>query len=206
LASEKYVREHKLEGQAVEIMSMVMQTDRTSAFGNLFDSEGKMQSLDRNSVSFQQVAGTGMTQAAAKRAFSQAGVSPRDIRVVELHDCFSANELITLDALGLTSNAISLVQSFSVKPNSKLVVARPQPDQELVINPSGGLISKGHPLGATGLAQCAELTWQLRGWCGKRQVLDRGNTPLRYALQHNIGNVFDFFAPLFRPLTSFCLF
>jgi len=51
-----------------------------------------------------------------------------------------------------------------------------------VVNPSGGLISKGHPLGATGLAQCTELVWQLRGWCGKRQVPN-----VRYALQHNVG-------------------
>jgi acetyl-CoA acyltransferase len=95
------------------------------------------------------------------------------VQVVELHDCFSANELITYEALGLAEEGEGhkLVDSKDVTYGGKWVV-----------NPSGGLISKGHPLGATGLAQCSELTWQLRGEAGARQVDD-----VTAALQHNIG-------------------
>ncbi|KAJ3302072.1 sterol carrier protein 2, partial [Gonapodya sp. JEL0774] len=121
-----------------------------------------------------QVAGFDMTKRAADQAYKVAGIDPkRDVGVVELHDCFSANELITYDALSLVEpgTAHKLIESGNATHGGKYV-----------INPSGGLISKGHPLGATGLAQCAELNWQLRGWCGKRQVPN-----LRYALQHNVG-------------------
>jgi sterol carrier protein 2 len=92
---------------------------------------------------------------------------------VELHDCFSCNELITYEALGLCpeGKAGEFVDSGAQTYGGKVVV-----------NPSGGLISKGHPLGATGLAQCAELSWQLRGEAGKRQV-----EGAKFALQHNLG-------------------
>ncbi|CAG8598336.1 16293_t:CDS:2, partial [Acaulospora colombiana] len=120
-----------------------------------------------------ELAGADMTRRAAKDAFKKAGITPDDIQVVELHDCFSANELITYDALGLCKpgEAHKLIDNGDVTYGGKYVV-----------NPSGGLISKGHPIGATGLAQCTELVWQLRGWCTNRQVPN-----LRYALQHNIG-------------------
>ena len=105
--------------------------------------------------------------------YAEAGVAPEDIQVVELHDCFSANEMITYEALGLcpVGGAGDFIDAGDNTYGGRVVV-----------NPSGGLISKGHPLGATGLAQCAELCWQLRGMCGPRQVPNA-----THALQHNIG-------------------
>lgn len=93
--------------------------------------------------------------------------------VVELHDCFSANELVTYEALGLCEEGKAA--EFIDRGDNTY-------GGRVVVNPSGGLISKGHPLGATGFAQCAELCWQLRGIAGKRQVPN-----LKYALQHNLG-------------------
>lgn len=103
----------------------------------------------------------------------QAGVKPSDVKVCELHDCFSANEMITIDALGLSppGKAHEMVRNGDITYGGKMV-----------INPSGGLISKGHPLGATGIAQCAELVWHLRGWANNRLV--KGT---EVALQHNLG-------------------
>lgn len=114
-----------------------------------------------------------MTKNAAEKVFANSPYRPTDVDVVELHDCFSANELITYEALGLCApgKAGELIDSGNNTYGGKYV-----------INPSGGLISKGHPLGATGLAQCSELAWQLRGEAGKRQV-----TGAKLALQHNIG-------------------
>ena len=114
-----------------------------------------------------------MTKRAADAVYAQAGVSAKDVDVCELHDCFSANELVTYEALGFCGKGEGgqLVQSGNATYGG-----------EYVINPSGGLISKGHPLGATGLAQCSELTWQLRGDAGKRQVAGA-----KIALQHNLG-------------------
>ena len=94
--------------------------------------------------------------------------------MIELHDCFSANELITYEALGLAEEG----HGHELVERGATTYGGDAP----VVNPSGGLISKGHPLGATGLAQCSELTWQLRGSAGKRQVADA-----QVALQHNIG-------------------
>jgi sterol carrier protein 2 len=114
-----------------------------------------------------------MTKFAAKTAMSEAGVKPEEIKVCELHDCFSANEMIVIDALGLSppGKAHELVRSGGITYGGKVV-----------INPSGGLISKGHPLGASGIAQCAELVWHLRGWANNRLIEDT-----RVALQHNLG-------------------
>ena len=114
-----------------------------------------------------------LLQRAAKKAMDEAQVSIEDVDVIELHDCFSANELITYEALGLAEegHGHELVENEDTTYGGRWVV-----------NPSGGLISKGHPLGATGLAQCSELTWQLRGTADARQV--DGAT---VALQHNIG-------------------
>ena len=95
-----------------------------------------------------------MTRKAAQQAYEEAQLGPEDVQVIELHDCFSANELITYEALGLCGEG----------EGHKLVEAQDTTyGGRWVVNPSGGLISKGHPLGATGLAQCSELTWQLRG-------------------------------------------
>lgn len=114
-----------------------------------------------------------MTAFAAKTALAEAGVRAKDIKVCELHDCFSANEMITMDALGLSEpgKAHEMVRKGDITYGGRCV-----------INPSGGLISKGHPLGASGLAQCAELVWQLRGWANNRLVKGA-----EAALQHNLG-------------------
>lgn len=159
LASEEFVKKHKLESKAVEILSLEMATDLPSTF-----------SKDTNCI---KIVGYDMSKLAAAKAFQKAGIKPGDVQVVELHDCFSANELITYEALGLcdVGKAAQMVLNKENTYGGKYVV-----------NPSGGLISKGHPLGATGIAQCAELCWQLRGEAGKRQVNN-----VRYALQHNIG-------------------
>ncbi|KEF58160.1 sterol carrier protein 2 [Exophiala aquamarina CBS 119918] len=117
--------------------------------------------------------GAKMSEFAAKEALKQAGITANEVSVVEVHDCFSANELITIDAIGLSpkGKAHELVRAGGITYGGKYVV-----------NPSGGLISKGHPLGATGLAQCAELVWHLRGWANNRLVKDT-----KYAMQHNLG-------------------
>ncbi len=158
LASEEFVRKHGLESQAVEILGMAMATDMPSTF---------------EEKSCIKMVGFDMSKAAAAKVYAQAGLGPQDVDVIELHDCFSANELITYEALGLCEEGKGgqLVDAGATTYGGKWVV-----------NPSGGLISKGHPLGATGLAQCAELNWQLRGMAEKRQV--DGAT---VALQHNIG-------------------
>jgi len=158
LCNEEFVVKHGLQSQAVEIFGMSMRTDYQSTF-----TEG----------SDMKVVGFDMSKAAADDVYKQTGLSAKDVQVIELHDCFSANELITYEALGLCppGKAGELIDKGDNTYGGKWVV-----------NPSGGLISKGHPLGATGLAQCSELCWQLRGMAGNRQVKNA-----KYALQHNIG-------------------
>ncbi|KAA0017673.1 lipid-transfer protein [Antrihabitans cavernicola] len=158
LASEAFVDKHGLAGQAVEIVGQAMVTDLASTFA------------DQSAIS---LVGADMTRTAAAKVYEQAGITAEDVDVIELHDCFSANELITYEALGLCpeGDGGKLVDNDDTTYGGRWVV-----------NPSGGLISKGHPLGATGLAQCSELTWQLRGTADKRQV-----DGARVALQHNIG-------------------
>ncbi len=158
LASEDFVRSHGLENQAVEILGMSMRTDFTSSF----DSGSDMKFV-----------GFDMSRQAAQDVFEQSGKGPEDVDVIELHDCFSANELITYEALGLCEEgkAGELIDSGAVTYGG-----------DVVVNPSGGLISKGHPLGATGLAQCSELVWQLRGTADDRQV-----EGAEVAMQHNLG-------------------
>ncbi|MPZ82425.1 MAG: lipid-transfer protein [Actinophytocola sp.] len=158
VASERFVERHGLAHQAVEIVGQAMTTDGPETFA------------DPSAIS---LVGAEMTRAAARKVYDQAGFDAHDVQVIELHDCFSTNELITYEALGLCAEG----------EGGKLVDANDTTyGGRWVVNPSGGLISKGHPLGATGLAQCAELTWQLRGTAGPRQV-DGVNA----ALQHNIG-------------------
>jgi acetyl-CoA acyltransferase len=120
-----------------------------------------------------QLVGYDMSAAAARQVYEAAGVDPREIPVVELHDCFTTNEVLSYEALGLTGEGTA--EKFIADGDNTY-------GGQVVTNPSGGLLSKGHPLGATGLAQCAELVWQLRGEAGQRQV--EGAT---LALQHNIG-------------------
>jgi acetyl-CoA acetyltransferase len=114
-----------------------------------------------------------MSKAAAKQVYQETGFGPEDIDVVELHDCFAQNELITYEALGLCPEGGA--EKF-INDGENTYGGR------VVTNPSGGLLSKGHPLGATGLAQCFELTQQLRGNAGARTVAGA-----RVALQHNLG-------------------
>lgn len=120
-----------------------------------------------------QLVGYDMTGAAAKDVYEKAGIGPQDIDVVELHDCFAHNELITYEGLGLCPEGGA--QKFIADGDNTY-------GGRVVTNPSGGLLSKGHPLGATGLAQCYELTHQLRGTAEARQV-----EGARLALQHNLG-------------------
>ena len=158
LASEDFVRKHNLSDRAVEIAGMGMATDLRSTF---------------DEKSCIKLVGYDMTRKAALKAYEESGLGPENVNVVELHDCFSCNELITYEALGLCAEGKGgeLIDSGAVTYGGKWVV-----------NPSGGLISKGHPLGATGLAQCSELTWQIRGKADKRQV-----PGAKVALQHNLG-------------------
>ncbi|MFI0979103.1 lipid-transfer protein [Streptomyces sp. NPDC021093] len=158
VVSERFVAEHGLRDRAVEIAGQAMTTDTEESFasGSCID-----------------VVGRPMSREAARQAYETSGLGIEDVDVVELHDCFSVNELLTYEALGMCPDGASgkLVESGGTTYGGRWVV-----------NPSGGLISKGHPLGATGLAQAAELTWQLRGLAGARQV-----DGARVGLAHNIG-------------------
>ncbi len=158
LCSEDFLRKHKLEDKAVEILGMAMVTDLPSTF---------------DEKSCIKMVGADMTTEAAHQVYEQSGLGPENVDVVELHDCFSCNEMITYEALGLCAEGKG---GQFVDEGAQTYGGR------VVVNPSGGLISKGHPLGATGLAQCAELTWQLRGQAERRQV-----EGARVALQHNLG-------------------
>jgi acetyl-CoA acetyltransferase len=158
LASQRFVDSHDLGGQAVEIVGQAMTTDLPTSFE------------DKSAIT---IVGYDMTRTAAKKVYEQAQIGPDDLDVIELHDCFSVNELLTYEALGLCAQGEggTLIDAGDTTYGGRWVV-----------NPSGGLISKGHPLGATGLAQCSELTWQLRGQAEGRQV-----EGAKVALQHNIG-------------------
>jgi acetyl-CoA acyltransferase len=160
VASERFLDAHELWDRAVEIAGQATVTDLGSTF------DGSNSSIT--------ICGADMSRLAAQRAYEEAHVGPSDLDVVELHDCFSANELITYEALGLAEEG----HGHELVEREATTYGGDGP----VVNPSGGLISKGHPLGATGLAQCSELTWQLRGSAGARQVKDAS-----LALQHNIG-------------------
>ena len=158
LASEEFVHKHSLEGKAVEIIGQAMVTDTQDTFES------------KSSIA---LIGSEMTRLAAQKVYKETGLGPENVDVIELHDCFSSNEMITYEALGLCPEGQGgkLIDEGAVTYGGQWVV-----------NPSGGLISKGHPLGATGLAQCSELNWQLRGEAEKRQVQGA-----KVALQHNIG-------------------
>jgi len=117
--------------------------------------------------------GMGMCERAAQQVSEAAGLGPQDVQVIELHDCFSTAELISYEGLGLCAEGEG---EKLVADNATTYGGR------WVVNPSGGLLSKGHPIGATGLAQCAELVWQLRGDADQRQVQGAA-----VGLQHNLG-------------------
>lgn len=149
-----------LKTQAVRILGQATATDSPALYN------GSMLNL----------VGYEMSRHTAKAALAEANVAIASVKVIELHDCFSANEIFTIDALGLTppGQGHKYIRAGQHTYGSTAAV----------INPSGGLISKGHPLGATGIAQCAELVWQLRGWANNRLV----PVPASHvALQHNAG-------------------
>jgi sterol carrier protein 2 len=156
VVSEAFARAHGLRTD-VAIAAQAMTTDTPPSF------DGDLMRL----------VGYDMTAEAARQVYEAAGADPRDIPVVELHDCFTTNELLSYEALGLTDEGTA--EKFIADGDNTY-------GGRVVTNPSGGLLSKGHPLGATGLAQCAELVWQLRGEAGPRQV-----DGASLALQHNIG-------------------
>jgi len=156
LVSEDYAHRQGIDG-TVRILAQAMTTDTASTFGKSMIS----------------LVGADMAKAAAEAVYAQAGVGPEDIDVCELHDCFAHNELISYEALGFC--APGEAAKFVADGDNTYGGA-------VVTNPSGGLLSKGHPLGATGLAQCYELTQQVRGKAEARQV-----DGARLGLQHNLG-------------------
>lgn len=157
VCSDEFARKHQIS-KSVYIAGQAM----TSDFSSTFEDKSAMK-----------IVGYDMTVAAAQQVYETTGIGPDEIDVVELHDCFTANELITYEGLGLTpeGTAEKFIEDGDNTYGGKVVT-----------NPSGGLLSKGHPLGATGLAQCAEIVWQLRGEAGVRQV-----DGAKIGLQHNIG-------------------
>jgi acetyl-CoA acetyltransferase len=157
LVSDAFARRHGI-APAVTIAAQAMTTDTPSTFA---------------AHDMMQLVGYDMATAAARDVYAAAGIGPDDVDVIELHDCFAQNELITYEALGLCPEG----------GGEKLVADGDNTyGGRFVTNPSGGLLSKGHPLGATGLAQCYELAHQLRGTAERRQV-----EGARIGLQHNLG-------------------
>ncbi len=142
----------------VYIAAQAMRTDYASTFE------------ERSMI---KMVGYDMAKHCAEAVYKQAGLGPKDVQVVELHDCFTANELLTYEAIGLCNEGEA--EKFIWDGDNTY-------GGKFVTNPSGGLLSKGHPLGATGLAQCTELVWHLRGTAEQRQVAGA-----KVALQHNLG-------------------
>lgn len=157
VCSDEFARRHGIT-RPVYIAAQAMTTDFASTF---------------EEKSMVKMVGFDMAQAAARQVYEQAGIGPEDLDVIELHDCFTANELLTYEALGLCPDGGA--EKFVWDEDNTY-------GGKYVVNPSGGLLSKGHPLGATGLAQCTELVWQLRGQADQRQV-----EGAKIALQHNLG-------------------
>jgi sterol carrier protein 2 len=157
LCSEDFAKRHG-HTNAVRVVGQAMTTDYESTF---------------KSASMMRVIGYDMAVEAAKQVYESTGIGPEDVDVIELHDCFTVNELVSYEALQLTPEGTA--EKFIMDGDNTY-------GGKYVVNPSGGLLSKGHPIGATGLAQCAELVWQLRGDADKRQV-----EGARIGLQHNLG-------------------
>jgi acetyl-CoA acetyltransferase len=157
VCSDAFAQKHGLD-RSVRVKAQAMTTDGPVTFA---------------ARDMREVVGFSMAKEAARRVYESAGVGPGDVDVVELHDCFAQNELISYESLGLCPEGGA--EKFVLDGDNTYGAA-------VVTNPSGGLLSKGHPLGATGLAQCTELVQQLRGTAGARQV-----PGARLALQHNLG-------------------
>jgi len=157
LCTRKFAEKHTLDSR-VRIRAQAMTTDAPITF---------------EAHDMREAAGYSMAKAAAQQVYKASGVDPGNLDVVELHDCFAQNELLSYEALGLCEPGGA--QKFVEDGDNTY-------GGQVVTNPSGGLLSKGHPLGATGVAQCCELVHQLRGTADKRQVPEA-----RLALQHNLG-------------------
>jgi acetyl-CoA acetyltransferase len=157
LCSREFAKRHGLD-RSVHIRAQAMTTDSLATF---------------EAHDMREVVGYSMAKSAAEQVYNAAGIGAQDVDVIELHDCFAQNELITYEALGLCPRGEA--ERFVCDGDNTYGGA-------VVTNPSGGLLSKGHPLGATGLAQCTELVEQLRGTAGQRQV-----EGAKLALQHNLG-------------------
>ena len=114
------------------------------------------------------------TQMAAERAYAMAGIGPDQVDMAEVHDCFTITEILDIEDLGFVDKGKGGVASLDGETS---LTGR------IPINTSGGLLAKGHPIGATGVAQLTECWWQLRGDADARQVEMRNG----YALQHNVG-------------------
>jgi len=155
IVSEAFAKKHGISN-GVEIVGQAMTTDTPDSWTDPI-----------------KLVGSEMTARAIAQVSEESGIDVQDVDVVELHDCFTTNEVITYEGLGLCGEgeATKFVLDGDNTYGGKFVV-----------NPSGGLMSKGHPLGATGLAQCYELVNQLRGHADKRQV-----EGAKIALQHNLG-------------------
>lgn len=152
ICSESFARRHGL-GRAVQIIDSVLTSDQDEQARNEFTLEH--------------------VKRAADKLYERSGIGPQDLSVVETHDCFSVAELVAYEALGLCAEGEGgrLVEEGSTRIGGRMPV-----------NPSGGLLAKGHPLGATGLGQIAELVSQLRGEAGARQV-----EGARIGLSSNMG-------------------
>ncbi|MGO4325959.1 lipid-transfer protein [Cupriavidus sp. 2TAF22] len=157
VVSEEFARKHGLRTDVL-IAAQALTTDVPATFDT------------RDMI---RVVGAEMTRSAARSVYEQAGIGPDDIDVIELHDCFAQNELLTYEGLGLCKEGEG---EKLVNDGDNTYGGR------WVVNPSGGLLSKGHPLGATGLAQCYEMTHQIRGTADQRQV-----EGAKVALSHNLG-------------------
>ena len=157
VCSEAFARANALDHR-VRILAQAMTTDTPSTF---------------EARNMMQLVGYDMTRTAADQVYETAGIGPEELDAVELHACFATNELLTYEALRLApeGGGEQMVEDGDNTHGGRVVT-----------NPSGGLLSKGHPLGATGLAQCTELVQQLRGQAADRQV-----EGARIALQHNLG-------------------
>ena len=155
ICSDAFVRKHAI-ARPIEILAQAMTTDTPESWDDPINAIG-----------------ADMSARAARKVYEDAGIGPEDITVAEVHDCFTVNEVITYEGLGLcaTGEATAFVRDGNNTYGGRCVV-----------NPSGGLMSKGHPIGATGLAQCFELVSHLRNDAGMRQVPDA-----RIGLQHNLG-------------------
>lgn len=157
VCSAEFAKRHDLD-RRVRIRAQAMTTDTALSF---------------EARDMRELVGYSMAQSAARQVYQAAGIGPEDLDVVELHDCFAHNELLSYEALGLCPPGGA--ERFVCDGDNTY-------GGRIVTNPSGGLLSKGHPLGATGLAQCTELVQQLRGTAELRQV-----EGARLALAHNLG-------------------